>query len=1035
MSLKKNIIYLYFKGKHLITSKSQYQYNHGQCLYFADLNLPQAFEVHFSNKDRGESKTQIGSNKLVEIPDEYFWSGALQIYAWVYLHSGTDDGETIYEVKIPLIKRAKPTDEEPLPQQQGVIDRAIAELNNAIEITTENANKTNADKTIVNNIKDEVVVLKDEIDSTATTINQKAQEAIAASERAETSAQNAATSENKALNYSQQAEQSAQSALESKNVAQQKSEVATNASNEALGYRNEALEAKTQAVQAKQNIVDYRNETKEYRDETLNLKNNVQTLKNQIDETAEEIKDISDTVKEDAQSASQSASSASQSSTNASQFASQAKKSADDAEELANQVEQNKNQTETFKNQSEEYKTQAETFKSQSETFKNQAEQFKNQSETNVSHYPKIVNDYWYVWDATNGEYINTNVDANGIKGDTGNGIASVALNDDYTLTITFTDDTTYTTSSIRGQQGEKGDTGKTGESGVYIGTEEPENEDIKVWIDTDDDGTSEDLVKEIDELKRNIYKPYAVDSASGAIASFVDGADGIPLKSLVVDINPVQDLHGYDSPWVGGGGKNKCFLNAETITKPSWYRGGWLGVSLNSYNGITQTRGYLEGSAGGFVVSGLSEGDWTISFDYDSSQEYVYCGVYYTIDGTVNNELKSPSSQMYFSGSRAYMTVSIPQNQWVIFRPTYRSMTDAYDLNNIQVEKGSTATDYAPYENICPISGWTGMEIQHTKKNLLPLNIWNGINYNSAVGAVFTPTMSNRSWTQNADSISYTTTSTYTNLNLMSPLLPKGTYWLSVHKFSSGTLRYTRYALDKNYTIKMSTYSANITNNSAVVTLDEDGYIAVRLDNGSTASQTVEITIQLEIGNTETSYEPYNGRTIPISWQTEAGTVYGGSLDVLSGVLTVTHGIDLFKNLTWTYQSANTRFYSASLIGQIKAPTNNANVVNAISESYKVNSFSAYADKQFSVSTSGGLFLKDSSYTDVSSFVGAMGDYRVCYELATPIEIQLTPHEVNSLLGTNNIFADTGDTHAEYRADTKLYINKKITEAISALT
>ena len=134
MSSKQNIIYIYFKGKHLITSKSQYQYNHGQFLYFADLNLPQAFEVHFSNKDKGDSKTQIGSNKLVEIPDEYFWNGALMIYAWIYLHSETTDGETVYEVRIPLIKRAKPTDEEPLPQQQGTIDRAIAELNNAIEI-------------------------------------------------------------------------------------------------------------------------------------------------------------------------------------------------------------------------------------------------------------------------------------------------------------------------------------------------------------------------------------------------------------------------------------------------------------------------------------------------------------------------------------------------------------------------------------------------------------------------------------------------------------------------------------------------------------------------------------------------------------------------------------------------------------------------------------------------------------------------------------------------------------------------------------
>ena len=177
MALKQNIIYVYFKGKHQVTSKSQYQYNHGQFLYFADLDLPQAFEVHFSSRDRGESKTQIGSDKLVEIPDEYFWNGALQIYAWIYLHSKTTDGETIYEVRIPLTKRAKPTDEEPLPVQQSTIDRAIAELNNAVDITTENADKTNADKTQVATIKEEVVTLKGEIDSTASAISQDSQSA------------------------------------------------------------------------------------------------------------------------------------------------------------------------------------------------------------------------------------------------------------------------------------------------------------------------------------------------------------------------------------------------------------------------------------------------------------------------------------------------------------------------------------------------------------------------------------------------------------------------------------------------------------------------------------------------------------------------------------------------------------------------------------------------------------------------------------------------------------------------------------------
>lgn len=54
-----------------------------------------------------------------------------------------------------------------------------------------------------------------------------------------------------------------------------------------------------------------------------------------------------------------------------------------------------------------------------------------------------------------------------GSTGATGNGIASAILNADYTLTLTFTDGTTYTTPSIRGQKGDTGDTGQQGEQGV----------------------------------------------------------------------------------------------------------------------------------------------------------------------------------------------------------------------------------------------------------------------------------------------------------------------------------------------------------------------------------------------------------------------------------------------------------------------------------------------------------------------------------------------------------------------------------------
>ena len=47
------------------------------------------------------------------------------------------------------------------------------------------------------------------------------------------------------------------------------------------------------------------------------------------------------------------------------------------------------------------------------------------------------------------------------------------------------------------------------------------------------------------------------IDTASGAIASFPDGA-GTPMRSLVAQINPVQDLHGQSSPYPAGGGVNK---------------------------------------------------------------------------------------------------------------------------------------------------------------------------------------------------------------------------------------------------------------------------------------------------------------------------------------------------------------------------------------------------------------------------------------------------------------------------------------------
>ena len=74
---------------------------------------------------------------------------------------------------------------------------------------------------------------------------------------------------------------------------------------------------------------------------------------------------------------------------------------------------------------------------------------------------------------------------------------------------------------------------------------------------------------------------------------------------------------------------------------------------------------------------------------------------------------------------------------------------------------------------------------------------------------------------------------------------------------------------------------------------------------------------------------------------------------------------------------------------------------------------------------TDGRLMVCDMTYSDKTTFTSAMNGVQLAYTLATPITVQLTPAELSLLFGTNNVWADTGDTSVGYRADTKLYIER----------
>ena len=80
-------------------------------------------------------------------------------------------------------------------------------------------------------------------------------------------------------------------------------------------------------------------------------------------------------------------------------------------------------------------------------------------------------------------------------------------------------------------------------------------------------------------------------------------------------------------------------------------------------------------------------------------------------------------------------------------------------------------------------------------------------------------------------------------------------------------------------------------------------------------------------------------------------------------------------------------------------------------------------------------LYFVESDYgLNQDEWIALAMDVQIVLPLATPLTYQLTATEVDTLLGQNNVWHDAnGDTAVEYRADTKLYIEKKITAAIAA--
>ena len=148
-------------------------------------------------------------------------------------------------------------------------------------------------------------------------------------------------------------------------------------------------------------------------------------------------------------------------------------------------------------------------------------------------------------------------------------------------------------------------------------------------------------------------------------------------------------------------------------------------------------------------------------------------------------------------------------------------------------------------------------------------------------------------------------------------------------------------------------------------------------------------------------------GKTYTISWEAEAGLVYGCTYDVITGELNVTMAIMDLGTLNWIYRKemANTGIFSAA----VPFKTNKSNFYCdryvAVDNTVLINAMPNKAIKGYPSSVSDILYIRDTAFSDASSFNAAISGTQLIYEMDAPIKIQLAPQKMYSLRGANHVW------------------------------
>ena len=296
--------------------------------------------------------------------------------------------------------------------------------------------------------------------------------------------------------------------------------------------------------------------------------------------------------------------------------------------------------------------------------------------------------------------------------GEDGNGISGASFDaETNALTITFDDGSTFTTPSLKGDPGSPGTPGDDGYSPAV--TIETITGGHRVTI-TDE---AHPAGQSFDVLDGNEYNsaPIILNSASGDIATFADGADNRQIRKIVGTIVPVQSGTGDPSPdnvrpisgWTGcnitRAGKNLVDLNESNITRISSAFPSDFVCENGEYSGtVPAGRDY---AIAGYNIL-LRPGTYSISFDYvNGSGNTAWKGVL-LVPATASSWYASDKMQTALASASGHIskTITLTENhKLVLTLNCFGTLSSSAKniISNLQIEVGTTESAYVDASDI----------------------------------------------------------------------------------------------------------------------------------------------------------------------------------------------------------------------------------------------------------------------------------------------------------------------------------------------